>query len=160
MAKIGFLGPKRWFNSSPTDFLRFAPEGTEVAGAFIPAMGLGKTMASFSLDVIKAAVPGLKDAARDFAEAGGDVVAQFGVPFSLTHGPDAHAIQADIASTAGVPVVLMGVAMLEALQNWVPGAWRLRVVTTLQPIGRKWLVPDSSQTGSKLCIKRTGFNKE
>ncbi|PZC46348.1 MAG: arylmalonate decarboxylase [Chloroflexi bacterium] len=125
MAKIGFLGPKRWFNSAPTDFLRLAPEGTEVAGAFIPATLLGKTMAGFSLDVIKAAVPGMNDAARDLADAGADIVAQFGVPFSLTHGPDAHAIQACVASAAGVPVVLMGVAMLEALAEF--GARRVAV---------------------------------
>lgn len=54
MAKVGFLGPKRFFSTVPTDFLRLAPEGTDVAGAFIPTAGFGATMAALSLDAIAA----------------------------------------------------------------------------------------------------------
>ncbi len=125
MAKVGFLGPKRFFSTAPTDFLRLAPEGTDVAGAFIPAAGFGATMAALSLDAIAAAVPAMKEAAQDFAQAGADVVAQFGVPFSLVHGAGARGVQASVSRAAGLPVALMGVAMLDALSEL--GARRVAV---------------------------------
>ncbi len=117
MAKVGFLGLKRFFSTAPTDFLRLAPEGTDVAGTFIPTAGFGATMAALSLDAIASAVSTMKEAAQDFAQAGADVVAQFGVPFSLVHGAGARGVQASVSRAAGVPVALMGVAMLDALSE-------------------------------------------
>ena len=74
-------------------------------------------MAALSLDAIAAAVSTMKEAAQDFAQAGADVVAQFGVPFSLLHGAGARGVQASVSRAAGVPVALMGVAMLDALSE-------------------------------------------
>ena len=117
MKKVGFLVPPTVWNDAPLDFLRVAPDGASVAGAFIPARGLGRTMAGFSLDRIFEALPAMQEAARDLAVAGADVVAQFGIPFSLVYAERARETQSQVAEAAGVPVVLMGVAMLEALDH-------------------------------------------
>ena len=58
MKKVGFLAPPTVWNDAPLDFLRVAPDGTSVAGAFIPARGLGRTMAEFRLDCRSSAIMG------------------------------------------------------------------------------------------------------
>ena len=133
--RVGFLAPPTFWNDVPLDFLRVAPDGTSVAGAFIPARGMGRTMAGFSLDRIAEALPAMQEAARDLAVAGADVVAQFGIPFSLVHAERARETQSQVADAAGVPVVLMGAAMLDALDDlgvrriaiaggyYTPGDW-------------------------------------
>ena len=115
--KVGVLVPPTVWNDAPLDFLRVAPDGTSVAGAFIPARGLGRTMAGLSLDRIAEALPAVQEGARDLAVAGADVVAQFGIPFSLVHGERAREAQSQVRKGAGVPVVLMGAAMLDALDH-------------------------------------------
>ncbi len=117
MKKVGFLVPPTVWNDIPSDFLRLAPNGTSTAGAFIRSRGLGHTMAGFGLDRIAAALPGVEEGARDLAEAGADVVAQFGIPFSLVHAERARDVQSQVTEAAGVPVVLMGAAMLDALDH-------------------------------------------
>ena len=134
MTKVGFLGPLTAWNDLPIDFLRVAPEGTSVAGAFIPTRGLGRTMAGFSLDLIAKALPAVQEAAQDLVEAGADVVAQYGIPFSLVHAEGARDAQARLADAVGAPVVMMGAAMLDALDHlgvrrvaiaggYYPGDW-------------------------------------
>ena len=117
MTNVGFLAPLTMWNDVPLDFLRVAPEGVSVAGAFIPSRGRSRTMAGFGLARIAEALPAVQEAAHDLAEAGADVVAQFGIPFSLTHGERARAAQAQASDAAGVPVVLMGAAVLDALDH-------------------------------------------
>ena len=117
MSKIGFISPSGWFNPTPSEFIRLAPEGTEVAGAFIPSEPLGGTMETFSLETIAASVGAMERAACEFSSAGVDLVAQYGSPFSLVHGLGARPIQEQIARACGLPVVLMGVAMLDALDR-------------------------------------------
>ena len=117
MTRVGFLAPPTVWNDAPLDFLRVAPDDTSVAGAFIPARGLSGTMAGFSLDRIAEAIPAMQEAAKDLAAAGADVVAQFGIPFSLVHAERARDVQSQVADAAGVPVVLMGAAVLDALDH-------------------------------------------
>ena len=135
MTKVGFLVPPTTWNDLPTDFLRLAPEGTSVAGAFIPARGLSRTLAGFSLDRIARALPAVEEGARDLVVAGADVVAQLGIPFSLVHAERARDAQSQVADVAGAPVVLMGASMLDALDHlgvrriaiasgyYAPGDW-------------------------------------
>lgn len=117
MTKVGFLAPPTVWNDAPLDFLRVAPDDTSVAGAFIPARGFSGTMAGFSLDRIGEAIPAMEEAAGDLAAAGADVVAQFGIPFSLVHAERAREVQSQVADAASVPVVLMGAAVLDALDH-------------------------------------------
>ena len=133
MTKVGFLAPLTTWNDLPLDFLRIAPEGTSVAGAFIPTRGLNRTMAEFSLDRIAEALPAMQEAARDLAEAGADVVVQFGIPFSLVHAERARETQSKVADAAGVPVVLLGAAMLDALDHL--GARRIAIAGGYYPPG-------------------------
>ncbi len=105
------------WNDTPLDFLRVAPDGTSAAGAYFLARGLGRTMAEFRLDRIVEALPTIQEAAQDLAVAGADVVAQFGIPFSLIHAERARESQSRVADAAGIPVVLMGAAMLDALDH-------------------------------------------
>ena len=135
MTKVGFLAPLTFWNDAPLDFLRLAPEGTSVAGAFIPSRSKDRTMVGFGLDRTAEALPAMQEAARDLAEAGADIVAQFGIPFSLTHAERARDVQSQVTDAAGVPVVLMGASMLDALDNlgvrriaiaggyYIPGDW-------------------------------------
>ena len=131
MTKVGFLAPLTTWNDAPLDFLRIAPEGTSVAGAFIPSRGLARTMAGSSLDRIAEALPAMQEAARDLAEAGADVIAQFGIPFSLTHAERARDVQSQVADAAGVPVLLMGAAMLDALNQL--GVRRIAIASGYYP---------------------------
>ena len=128
MKKVGFLAPLTQWNDAPLDFLRVAPDGTSVAGAFIPARGLGRTMAEFSLDHIAEALPAMQEAAQDLAVAGADVVAQYGIPFSLIHAERARETQSRVADAAGIPVVLMGTAMLDALDHL--GVHRVAIIVS------------------------------
>ncbi|MCY4447634.1 MAG: aspartate/glutamate racemase family protein [Chloroflexi bacterium] len=135
MTRVGFLAPLTTWNDLPLEFLRVAPEGTSVAGAFIPSRGQTRTMAGFGLDRIAEALPAMQEAARDLAEAGADVVAQFGIPFSLTHAKRARDAQSQVSDAAGVPAVLMGASILDALDYlgarriaiaggyYTPGEW-------------------------------------
>ena len=125
MTRVGFLAPPTFWNDVPLDFLRVAPDGTSVAGAFIPARGMSRTMAGFSLDRIREALPAMQEAARDLAVARADIVAQFGIPFSLVHSERTREAQTQVADAAGIPVVLMGVAMLDALDHL--GARRIAI---------------------------------
>ena len=74
-------------------------------------------METFSLETIAASVGAMERAACEFSSAGVDLVAQYGSPFSLVHGLGARPIQEQIARACGLPVVLMGVAMLDALDR-------------------------------------------
>lgn len=127
MTKVGFLVPPTAWNDIPIEFLRLAPDGTSAAGAFIPMGGMGRTMAGFSLDRIAAALPAVKEGTCHLADAGADVVAQFGIPFSLTHAERARVVQSKVSDAAGIPVVLMGASMLDALDHL--GARRIAVAS-------------------------------
>ena len=117
MKKVGFLAPLTAWNDTPLDFPPVAPDGTSAAGAYFLARGLGRTMAEFSLDRIVEALPAIQEAAQDLAVAGADVVAQFGIPFSLIYAERARETQSRVAKVAGIPVMLMGAAMLDALDH-------------------------------------------
>lgn len=123
--RVGFLAPPTFWNDTPLEFLRVAPDGTSAAGAYIPARGMDRTMAGFSLHSVAAALPAMRQAARDLAVAGADVVAQFGIPFSLVHAGRTRETQSQVADAAGVPVVLMGAAVVEALDRL--GARRIAI---------------------------------
>lgn len=133
MTKLGFLVPLTYWNDAPLDFLRLAPEGTSVAGAFIQSRGQGRTMGSFGLERIAEALPAVQEAALDLAEAGANVVAQFGIPFSLIHAEHARNAQSQITDAVGVPVVLMGAAILDALDHL--GVHRIAIAGGYYPIG-------------------------
>jgi maleate cis-trans isomerase len=73
------------------------------------------TMAEFDLRLIEAAVSEMTRCAIDLANAGADLIVQFGTPFSLIHGEHARDVQQELAHACKRPVIMAGVAMLDAL---------------------------------------------
>ncbi len=123
--RVAFLSPPAYFDTMPTEFLAVAPQGTQVAQSFIPIDLPQRTMAALPLEAIRGAAPALERAALAFSQAGADAVGQLGFPYSLSHGADALTVQERLSGAAGVPVVMMGAAMLEALTTL--GARRIAV---------------------------------
>jgi maleate isomerase len=114
--KVGFFGPPTYFENSPTEFLRVAPDGVDVTQTQMRLDGMGgHTMEEFDLRVIESAVPEMTNCAAALAKSGADLVIQFGTPFSLIHGEKAREVQQELTRAAGVPVIMAGVAMLDAL---------------------------------------------
>lgn len=112
--RVGFMCPPTDFDTSPTTFRDLAPDGVEVMQTQMRVRGMGHDMASFSLEAIENAIPEMTESARWLADAGAELIVQFGSPFSLVRGADAHALEAQIAEAVGIPVVLCGAAMLQA----------------------------------------------
>jgi maleate cis-trans isomerase len=129
--KVGFFGPPTYFETSPTDFLRLAPDNVAVTQTQMRLDGLnagaGHTMADFDLRVIERAVPEMISCAQALAASGVDLIVQFGTPFSLIHGDKAREVQQEISRACRVPVIMAGVAMLDALD--VFGAERVAVAS-------------------------------
>jgi len=96
--------------------LRIAPEDIDLTQVQMHLDGMGgHTMAEFNLRLFEAAVPEMTRCANDLANAGSDLIIQFGTPFSLIHGGHAHDVQQEISRASRVPVIMAGVAMLDAL---------------------------------------------
>ena len=112
--RVGFISPPTYFDYSPTAFLNLAPGDVAVTQTQMRIPSLGRTMAEFTLDTIAAAVPEVTVCAQALARSGAELIVQFGTPFSLVHGAHARQIQDDLTTAAGVPVVMAGVAMLDA----------------------------------------------
>ena len=114
--KVGFISPPTYFDITPTEFLRVAPDGIEVTQTQMRLGGMGgHTMEEFDLRVIERAVPEMSECALELAQAGSDLIIQFGTPFSLVHGDEAREVQQELTRAARVPVIMAGVAMLDAL---------------------------------------------
>jgi maleate cis-trans isomerase len=114
--KVGFISPPTYFDITPTEFLRVAPDNIDVTQVQMRLGGMGgHTMAEFDLRAIEAAVPEMTRCAVDLANAGADLVIQFGVPFSLIHGEHARDVQQELSRACRKPVIMAGVAMLDAL---------------------------------------------
>lgn len=114
--KVGFISPPTFFDTTPTEFLRVAPDNIEVTQVQMRLDGIGgPTMAEFDLRSIEAAAPEMTRCAMDLANAGADLIIQFGTPFSLIHGEHARDVQQEISRACRTPVIMAGVAMLDAL---------------------------------------------
>ncbi len=111
--KVGFITPPGWFDISPTEFLRIAPDNTIVMQTTMRPHTFG-----YSVDEFLAAEPELTACAHSLSAAGADVTAQFGYPFSLVHGWEkAQQVQRSIESATGTPLVMMGVEVVHALRH-------------------------------------------
>jgi maleate cis-trans isomerase len=111
--KVGFISPPAWFDISPTEFLRIAPDNTIVIQTVMRPPDF-----DYSVEQFVDSVPELGICFSSFAAAGADVVAQFGYPFSLVHGWDkAQQIQRSIQGNMGTRFVMMGVEVVYALRH-------------------------------------------
>jgi len=111
--KVGFISPPAWFDISPTEFLRIAPNNTIVMQTVMRPPDF-----DYSVERFINSVPELGICFNSLAAAGANVVAQFGYPFSLVHGWEkAQQIQNDIQSNTETRFVMMGVEVVYALRH-------------------------------------------
>jgi maleate cis-trans isomerase len=114
--KVGFISPATYSDITPSEFLRVAPDNIDVTQVQMRLGGMSDhTMDAFDLRVIEAAVPEMTRCAVDLADVGADLIIQFGVPFSLIHGEHARDVQQELSRACRKPVIMAGVAMLDAL---------------------------------------------
>jgi len=111
--KVGFISPPAWFDISPTEFLRIAPNNTIVMQTIMRPPDF-----DYSVEQFIDSVPEVGICFRSLAAAGADVIAQFGFPFSFVHGwKKAQQIQKDIQNNIGPHFVMMGVEVVYALRH-------------------------------------------
>ncbi len=111
--KVGFISPPAWFDISPTEFLRIAPDNTIVMQTVIRPPDF-----DYSVEHFIDSVPELSICFNSLAAAGADVVAQFGYPFSFVHGWEkAKQIQKSIQGNTDTHFVMMGVEVVYALKH-------------------------------------------
>ena len=111
--RIGFISPPA-LSIDPMEFLRIAPEGFAVCQTMthIPNFKV-------RTETIAQAVRQVEDCAMTLKDAGVDLVAQSGTPFSfvveggLAFSRDLHA---RIEKATGLPLVMMGLAVINAVK--------------------------------------------
>ena len=122
--KVGFISPPGWFDISPTEFLRIAPENTIVMQTTMRPRSF-----NYSVEDFIAAESELSACANSLSAAGADVMAQFGYPFSFVHGWEgAQQVQQRVQSNSATPFVMMGVEVVHALRHL--GCRSIAVATT------------------------------
>jgi len=111
--KVGFITPPAWFDISPTEFLRIAPDNTIVMQTVMRPPDF-----DYSIEQFINSVPELAVCFDSLEAAGSDVVAQFGYPFSLVHGWErAQQVQKSIQDDKETSFVMMGVEVVHALRH-------------------------------------------
>ncbi len=111
--KVGFISPPDWFDISPTEFMRIAPNNTIVMQTIMRQPDF-----NYSVQHFVNSVPELIICFNSLAAAGADVVAQFGYPFSLVHGWEkAQQIQKNIDGNKESHFIMMGVEIVYALRH-------------------------------------------
>ena len=130
---VGFISPPAWFDPAPAEFpaALTSTVRTQQAPLALPEF-------DYALSSIAAAGGALSRAAHALGEAGCNLVAQVGSPFSWAgvHSESEARQRCDaIASAAGVPAVMTGLAIVDALRalglqqpaatcTYYNGAWR------------------------------------
>ncbi len=112
MPTIGFLSPPAWFDPSPAEFPSVCTDAVRVQQSPLSLPGF-----DWRLDSIAETEPALIAAAATLGDIGCDLVANVGTPFAwagLASAVEARARQERLAAAAGVPVVMSGIAIIEA----------------------------------------------
>ena len=111
--KIGFITPPAWFDISPTEFLRIAPNNTIVMQTVMRPPDF-----DYSVEQFIDSVPELTICFDSLSAAGANVVAQFGFPFSLVHGwKKAQKIYKSIQGNSETGLVMMGMEIVYAMKH-------------------------------------------
>ena len=111
--KVGFISPPDWFDISPSEFKRIAPDNVIVMQTVMRLSNFYQNYEQF-----KMVIPELRECYNMLTKAGADIVVQFGYPFSLVHGwHDAQKIQKDIEGNTGSRFLMMGVEVVKAIKH-------------------------------------------
>jgi len=112
MKTVGFISPPGWFDPSPEEFPKITaePARTQQCPLYLPEF-------NWSLESISKTEPQQTDAAHCLASMGCDVIAKVGTPFAWA-GMDSVREARDrsrrLSDAAGVPVVMTGIALVDA----------------------------------------------
>ncbi len=146
MANVGFISPPNWFDPSPQEFAALCAEPVGTQQFPLPLFGF-----NYRLGCIAQTVPELMLAARTLGSCRCDAIAVCGTPFGWA-GFDgegqARAAADRLSSSAGVPAVLTGTAIVDALRAL--GADKVALAPTYYD--EDW------KTAWKTFIASCGFN--
>jgi maleate cis-trans isomerase len=123
---VGFISPPAWYDPSPTEFRAIAVDEVRVQQYVLPLQNFDWRLEEVSeteLDQILAA--------QTLGDVGCDVIATVGTPFAwagLRTADDARARCARLTAASGVPNVMAGIAILDALN--VLGARKVGLACT------------------------------
>ena len=109
---IGFISPPGWIDPSPAEFQTVCADPVLVQQCPLSLPGF-----DWRIDSIGLTEPELMSAVRTLGDMGCDLVAKVGTPFAwagLSSVTEARARQGRLAGVAGVPVVMSGIAIIDA----------------------------------------------
>ena len=115
LRKLGVIAAPGWFDPTAGEFMVRRADALEATQTILPPPGF-----DWSFEQIAQSEPGLETAARLLAEAGCEVIAQVGPAFAYRIGGSvdgARALGQRLSEACGAPVVLNGVAVLDALRE-------------------------------------------
>lgn len=115
MKRLGIIAAPGWMDPTVGEFLARHVGQLEVTQTILGPSGF-----DWGFAALRACEPHLLEAARCLAEAGCDCIAQVGPAFAYQAGvtaQGARALERRLSAAAGVPVVLNGCAVLEALDD-------------------------------------------
>lgn len=111
---VGFISPPGWYDPSPEEFAAACEGRIGTQQGLLAAPNF-----DYELTSVAGSEPEMMIAARGLGAAGCDVVAKVGTPFGwagLDSEEDARARCAKLAGSAGVPAVMAGLAIVDALR--------------------------------------------
>lgn len=115
LRKLGIIAAPGWFDPTMGEFMQRHPDELKVTQTIMPPPGF-----DYSFGQIASSEPALEASARLLAEAGSQVVAQVGPAFAYLIGKSpagARALGQRLSDACGVPVMLNGVAVLDAMDE-------------------------------------------
>lgn len=109
---IGFISPPAWFDPSPAEFQTVCahPVSVQQCPLSLPDF-------DWRIDSIAQTEPEMLTAARALGDIGCDLIAKVGTPFAwagLASVAEARARRDRLAAVAGAPVVMAGIAIIDA----------------------------------------------
>ncbi|MEM7427532.1 MAG: aspartate/glutamate racemase family protein [Pseudomonadota bacterium] len=114
MTNVGFISPPNWFDPSPQEFAALCAEPVGTQQFPLPLFGF-----TYRLSSIARTQPEQLLAARTLGACRCDAIAVCGTPFGwagLSGEDEARAGAAQLTAAAGVPVVLTGTSIADALR--------------------------------------------
>ena len=113
---VGFISPPRWHDPAPHEFEGVCGSKVRTQQTILPFPDF-----EYRLENVGApeTVDAIRTCARTLAAAGCDVVVQVGTPFAwagTTSEREARERAASIQAAAGVPVIMTGLAIIDALR--------------------------------------------
>lgn len=141
--KLGIIAAPGWFDPTQREFDSICPSSVESTQTIMPPVGF-----DYSFDQIEELEPHLIHASTLLAQSGCELIAQVGPAFAYFHDDTpqgARDLQQSLTAENDVPVILNGVAVLDALDAiggkkialacpYYDPAWKARFLKFLAPL--------------------------